>query len=129
MIDGVILDNDAFDGKGRDFGNDLKNLNMEEFESVSVLKGSAAAALYGSRAINGVVLITTKKGRTRKGWGVSVSQSVNIQQPYAGPDFQNEYGGGTVGAFFTDTRDPGYKDNERWQTKGISYQRQRRAIY
>ncbi|WP_346319643.1 SusC/RagA family TonB-linked outer membrane protein [Chitinophaga sp. YIM B06452] len=117
VIDGVILDNDAFDGKGRDFGNDLKNLNMEEFESVSVLKGSAAAALYGTRAINGVVLITTKKGRTKKGWGVSVSQSVNIQHPYAGPDFQNEYGGGTVGAFFTDTRDPGYKDNERWQTK------------
>ncbi len=117
VIDGVILDNDAFNGQGRDFGNDLKNLNMEEFESVSVLKGSAAAALYGARAINGVVLITTKKGRAKKGWGVSVSQSVNIQDPYRGPDFQNEYGGGTVGAFFTDTRDPGYKPNQNWQTK------------
>ncbi len=117
VIDGVILDNDAFDGKGRDFGNDLKNLNMEEFESVSILKGSAAAALYGTRAINGVVLITTKKGRTKKGWGVSVSQSINIQDPYRGPDFQNEYGGGTVGAFFTDTRDPGYPTGTNWQTK------------
>ncbi|MBO9153760.1 SusC/RagA family TonB-linked outer membrane protein [Chitinophaga sp. GCM10012297] len=117
VIDGVIMDNDAFDGKGRDFGNDLKNLNMEEFESVSILKGSAAAALYGARAINGVVLITTKKGRNRKGWGVSVSQSINIQDPYAGPDFQNEFGGGTVGAFFTDTRDPGYRPQDAWNTK------------
>ncbi len=117
VIDGVIMDNDAFDGKGRDFGNDLKNLNMEEFESVSILKGSAAAALYGSRAINGVVLITTKKGRMKKGWGVSLSQTINVQQPYRGPDFQNEYGGGSVGAFFTDTRDPGYKPDQNWETK------------
>lgn len=117
VIDGVFVDNDAFNGQGRDFGNDLKNLNMEDFESVSILKGSAAAALYGSRAINGVVLITTKKGRVKKGWGVSVSQSINIQDPYRGPDFQNEFGGGSVGNFFTDTRDPGYKANEAWQTK------------
>lgn len=117
VIDGVIMDNDAFDGKGRDFGNDLKNLNMEDFESVSILKGSAAAALYGSRAVNGVVLITTKKGRQRKGWGVTLSQTLNIQQPYRGPDFQNEYGGGSVGGFFTDTRDPGYKPGESRQTK------------
>ncbi|WP_173002930.1 SusC/RagA family TonB-linked outer membrane protein [Chitinophaga sp. SYP-B3965] len=117
VIDGVIIDNDAFNGQGRDFGNDLKNLNMEDFESVSILKGSAAAALYGSRAINGVVLITSKKGRVKKGWGVTVSQSVNVQDPYRGPDFQNEFGGGSVGNFFTDTRDPGYKANEAWQTK------------
>ncbi|SIN67891.1 SusC/RagA family TonB-linked outer membrane protein [Chitinophaga niabensis] len=117
VIDGVFMDNDAFNGQGRDFGNDLKNLNMEDFESVSILKGSAAAALYGSRAINGVVLITTKKGRVKKGWGVSVSQSINVQDPYRGPDFQNEFGGGSVGNFFTDTRDPGYKANEAWQTK------------
>src|SRR5690606_41044458 len=55
VIDGVIIDNDIFEGNGRDFGNDLKNLNMEDFESISVLKGSAAAALYGSRAINGEI--------------------------------------------------------------------------
>lgn len=117
VIDGVIMDNDIFGGTGRDFGNDLKNLNMENFESVSVLKGSAAAALYGSRAINGVVLITTKKGRAQKGIGINVSQTVNIFQPYAGPDFQNEFGGGTVGGFFTDARDPNYKPDEQWTTK------------
>ncbi len=117
VIDGVIMDNGVFNGTGRDFGNDFKNLNTEDFESVSVLKGSAAAALYGSRAINGVILITTKKGSARKGIGVSITQSVNILDPYAGPDFQNEFGGGTVGAFFTDRREPNYKPDESWTTK------------
>ncbi|RYY27802.1 MAG: SusC/RagA family TonB-linked outer membrane protein [Chitinophagaceae bacterium] len=117
VVDGVIMDNGTFSGTGRDFGNDFKNLNPEDFASVSVLKGSAAAALYGSRAINGVVLITTKKGSSGKGIGVSVAQSVNISNPYAGPDFQNEFGGGTVGAFFTDNREPNYKPDEAWTTK------------
>ena len=69
VVDGVIVENDVVTG-GRDFGNDLINLNSEDFESVSVLKGSAAAALYGSRAINGVILITTKKGVKTGGIGV-----------------------------------------------------------
>jgi iron complex outermembrane recepter protein len=117
VVDGVIMDNGVFNGSGRDFGNDFKNLNTEDFESVSILKGSSAAALYGSRAINGVVLITTKKGSQKKGIGVSVNQSVNIMDPYAGPTFQNEFGGGTVGAFFTDNREPNYKSDESWTTK------------
>ena len=117
VIDGVFIDNDIFGGTGRDFGNNLKNLNMEDFESVSVLKGSAAAALYGSRAINGVILITTKKGRRNQGIGVSVNQSFNVFQPFKGPEFQNVFGGGTVGAFFTDRRDPNYQQDEAWRTK------------
>ena len=100
VIDGVIMDNDIFSGTGRDFGNDLKDLNMDNFESVSVLKGSAAAALYGTRAINGVVLITTKKGSARKGIGVTVNEAYSFSKPYAGPDFQNEYGGGKCRSFF-----------------------------
>ncbi|HYH55650.1 MAG TPA: carboxypeptidase-like regulatory domain-containing protein, partial [Anseongella sp.] len=117
VIDGVIMDNDIFEGNGRDFGNDLKNLNMEDFESVSILKGSAAAALYGSRAINGVVLITTKKGQKRAGLGVNVTQTFNITQPYSGPDFQNVFGGGTVGPFFTDRREPNYGADQAYMTK------------
>jgi iron complex outermembrane receptor protein len=117
VVDGVIMENGTFGGTGRDFGNDFKNLNPEDFESVSVLKGSAAAALYGSRAINGVVLITTKKGSTRNGVGVSIAQSLTLNDPYAGPDFQNQFGGGTVGAFFTDNREPNYKTDEAWTTK------------
>lgn len=116
VIDGVIMDNDVFNGTGRDFGNDLKDLNMDNFESVSILKGSAAAALYGTRAINGVVLITTKKGSARKGIGVTVDEAYSISNPYAGPEFQNQYGGGSVGAFFTDARDPNYH-SDGWTTK------------
>ena len=116
VVDGVIVENSAVTG-GRDFGNDLKNLNSEDFESVSVLKGSAAAALYGSRAINGVILVTTKKGKKTDGIGVDVSQSYMSYNPYKGPDFQNEFGGGTVGDFFTDTRDPNYLPTQRWTTK------------
>ena len=118
VIDGVIVENNTFSGTGRDFGNDLKNLNMEDFESVTVLKGSSAAALYGSRAINGVILITTKKGHERKGIGVNVNQTFNVFQPYSGPDFQNEFGGGSVGNFYTDYRDPNYDNiNGQWRTK------------
>lgn len=117
VIDGVFIDNDVFGGTGRDFGNNLKNLNMEDFESISVLKGSAAAALYGSRAINGVILITTKKGSRNQGIGVSVTQNVITYQPYAGPEFQNVFGGGSVGAFFTDRRDPNYRPEDAWRTK------------
>lgn len=117
VIDGIIMDNDIFTGEGRDFGNDLKNLNMEDFETVSVLKGSAAAALYGTRAINGVVLITSKKGRQLKGIGVSVNQTLSLSQPYSGPQFQNEFGGGSVGAFFTDNRDANYTSSQNWTTK------------
>ncbi len=130
VIDGVIMDNGTFGGTGRDFGNDFKNLNPEDFESISVLKGSAAAALYGSRAINGVILITTKKGSIRKGIGVSLNQSVNVADPYAGPEFQNIFGGGTVGAFFTDNREPNYKPDEAWTTKVFPDRPcNRRAIY
>ncbi|GGZ28921.1 SusC/RagA family TonB-linked outer membrane protein [Echinicola pacifica] len=117
VIDGVIIDNDIFGGTGRDFGNALKNLNMEDFESVSVLKGSAAAALYGSRAINGVILITSKKGSKRSGIGVSISQNAQIFDPYSGPELQNVFGGGSVGAFFTDRRDPNYQSDQAWRTK------------
>ena len=122
VIDGVIMDNDIFQTNGgdvsanRDFGNALKDLNMDDFETVSILKGSAAAALYGTRAVNGVVLITTKKGSARKGIGVSLNASTSITQPYKGPDFQNEYGGGSVGGFFTDNRDPNYT-SDPWTTK------------
>lgn len=116
VIDGIIIDNESVSG-GRDFANDLTNLNSENFETVSILKGSSAAALYGSRAINGVVLITTKKGSKASGIGIDISQNVMIYNPYKGPKFQNEFGGGSVGAFFTDARDPNYQPNQMWTTK------------
>lgn len=98
VVDGVIIDNEVIDNvnsQTQDFGNDLKNLNADDFESMSVLKGAAATALYGSRAANGVILITTKKGKKGSGIGVSLSHSETWDVVYKTPDVQNEFGMGT----------------------------------
>lgn len=100
VIDGVLIQpgtsgGDSWGGGSQDFGNQMKNLNPDDYESVTVLKGSAASALYGSQALNGVLLITTKKGRDRPGIGVSVAQTNTMEQVWRLPAFQNEFGGGT----------------------------------
>lgn len=78
-----------------DFGNGASDLNPEDIESVTILKGPAATALYGSRAANGAVVITTKSGRTQKGIGVTVNSSVAVESPGFWPEFQTEYGSGS----------------------------------
>lgn len=78
-----------------DFGNGASDINPEDIESVSVLKGPAATALYGSRAANGAIVITTKSGRTSKGIGVTVNSSYVVESPGYWPDFQTQYGSGT----------------------------------
>lgn len=98
VVDGIIVDNEVTkkgDKTERDFGNDLKNLNSDDFETVSVLKGAAATALYGSRASNGVILITTKKGKKGQGLGVSFSHTQQWESVYSYPKLQNEFGMGT----------------------------------
>ncbi len=77
-----------------DFGNGASDINPEDIESVSVLKGPAATALYGSRAANGAIVITTKSGRKEKGIGITVNSSVTFEQAGYFPDFQTEYGSG-----------------------------------
>jgi iron complex outermembrane recepter protein len=97
VVDGVILDDQSVtqnQGANTDFGNILKDLNPDDVESISVLKGGAVTALYGSRAANGVLLIKTKKGKAGKGLGVSLSQDVTWQRAYKTVDFQNVYGAG-----------------------------------
>lgn len=97
VIDGIIIDNEVTKtGQGQDWGNDLKNLNSDDFESMSVLKGAAATALYGSRAANGVILITTKKGGKGEGIGISVSHTQSWEKIYDTPDFQNQFGSGST---------------------------------
>lgn len=98
VIDGVILDNaisntgDAdWDSNINDYGNQLKNLNPDDFESLTVLKGAAATALYGSRGLNGAVVITTKSGRGTNGIGVSFSQTVGFDYVYDTPGLQSDY--------------------------------------
>ena len=105
VIDGVILDNAVKSGDAdwstddTDWGNELKNLNPDDFESVSVLKGAAATALYGSRGLNGAVVITTKSGKGKKGLGVTFSQTFGIDHVYAGPKFQNSFGDGYMAGY------------------------------
>jgi TonB-linked SusC/RagA family outer membrane protein len=81
-----------------DFGNAAMDIDPANIESISVLKGASASALYGSRAANGVVLITTKKGRGRKGVGVEFSTSLSFDEVYILPNYQNEYGQGRNGS-------------------------------
>ena len=103
VIDGVLIQPGATGadswGDNRDFGNQLKNLNPDDYESLTVLKGSAASALYGSQALSGVILITTKKGKNRPGLGVTVNHSTTWNSVYRLTDFQNEYGGGNSTTF------------------------------
>ena len=105
VVDGVILDNAVKNGDAdwsasdTDWGNELKNLNPDDFESVSVLKGAAATALYGSRGLNGAVVITTKSGKSKKGLGINFSQTFGIDHVYGGPDFQNVRGDGYMSGY------------------------------
>ncbi|HLT52090.1 MAG TPA: carboxypeptidase-like regulatory domain-containing protein, partial [Arenibacter sp.] len=101
VVDGVLMDNDLSGTDGADWGNQLKNLNPDDFETFSILKGAAAAALYGSRALNGVVMITTKSGKKRKGLGVSINQTIGTRNVYDSVDFQNEYGSGNTAGWFS----------------------------
>lgn len=77
-----------------DFGNGAMDINPDDIESISVLKGANATALYGSRAANGAVIITTKSGKNKKGLGVSVHSKTTYESMLAGPEYQREYGQG-----------------------------------
>jgi TonB-linked SusC/RagA family outer membrane protein len=82
-----------------DFGNGLGQINPQDIESMSVLKGPSAAALYGSRAADGVILIETKDGSEASGIGASVNTGVTFSTPLKLPDYQNEYSYGNGGEF------------------------------
>ena len=77
-----------------DYGNGASDLNPDDIESVSVLKGPAATALYGSRAANGAIIITTKSGLKSGGLRVTFNSNVTLEQAGFWPDFQEEYGSG-----------------------------------
>ncbi len=116
VIDGVIVENTVsnahadWNGSSNDFGNILKNLNPDDFESVSVLKGAAATALYGSRGINGAIVIKTKDGTGQRGLGVRITQSFGVEHVYNQPDIQYEYGPGAL-AGYTDYGEKDGNDN------------------
>jgi len=120
VVDGVPIINSNFggtDNEGVNRGNGAGDINPDDVESFTVLKGPNAAALYGSRASNGVILITTKSGKNRKGLGVSFNNSSTWERPLKLPDFQNKYGQGSGGQFsFYDGAGGGVYDgtDESW---------------
>ena len=100
VVDGVPIDNqtDKFESaiNRLDYGNAAQDLNPNDIESLSVLKGANAAALYGSRASNGVILITTKKGAGADGrLEISASTEALFSTALISPTWQNRYGGGS----------------------------------
>ena len=111
VVDGTPIQNgisSARDAVATDFGNAAADIDPENIASISVLKGAAASALYGNRGLNGVVLITTKKGTKRKGVGVSYTGSIAFDNVYILPNYQNSYGqGGRGSEGMWQAREPG----------------------
>ncbi|MEP3390681.1 MAG: carboxypeptidase-like regulatory domain-containing protein, partial [Reichenbachiella sp.] len=108
VVDGIPFDNTSNGsqvdewGNNMDYGNGIGDINPEDIATISVLKGATAAALYGSRATNGVILITTKKGKSGSGIGVSYTSNVVFEEAAYFPELQNTYGQGADGNFLTD---------------------------
>ena len=104
VVDGVPINNRSYGDAGSYGGVDLPNgasdLNPDDIESITVLKGPNAAALYGLRAGNGVIVITTKKGDANKRFSISVNTNVTMSNPLLLPDYQNSYGQGGTSNFF-----------------------------
>lgn len=99
VVDGIPIGNDnngaASLWGGNDGGDGISSINPDEIESISVLKGGSATALYGSRGGNGVILITTKNGSGQEGFGVEVTSTINFNKVDTSiRDFQTEYGQG-----------------------------------
>lgn len=83
-----------------DWGNPISDINPNDIEEMTVLKGAAATALYGSRASNGAILVTTKKGtKGQKGWNVTLSQTTTFSKPLVLPKYQTLYGQGSGGEY------------------------------
>ena len=105
VVDGIPIDNTNTGSGGTwggiDYGSPISDINPDDIESISVLKGANAAALYGARAADGVIIITTKKGRAKKGIGINYSSTSTFDVPAIQKRFQNEYGEGTGGDFYS----------------------------
>ncbi len=123
IVDGTPISNEIVGSSGSgtqevDYGNGASEINPQDIESINVLKGPAAAALYGSRAANGAIIITTKKGSNRNGrLGISINSGVTMEKVLLLPDWQNQYGQGNNQQFaFVDGSGGGSADgvDESW---------------
>lgn len=97
VVDGIVIENNRFGADdGVDYGSQLKNLNPDNYESITVLKGAAATSLYGSRGINGAIVITSKKGKGGQGLGIELNSTYTITRAYENSiPLQNVYGMGS----------------------------------
>ena len=112
VVDGIPINDTDSQWSGRERneiqqGSALNDINPDDIETMSILKGANAAALYGSRATNGVIVITTKRGSAGKGLGIQVSTSYMYDQRAYMPEFQNVFGGGS-NPYFTTNADGQY---------------------
>lgn len=119
VVDGVPIQNDNGTGSAVNLGSGLNDINPEDIASISVLKGGSAA-LYGMRAGNGVILITTKSGKKDKGIQVSYDGSFTIDQIYNLPKLQNKYGQGYYGSEF-DWKASGYSETMSYQDFAVQH--------
>ncbi len=125
VVDGVPVNNNigSYSSQntgavGYDYGNSASDINSDDIESINVLKGSAATALYGSRASGGVIMITTKKGSKSKGLGISINSNVAFSSidKSTFPTYQNQYGAG-YGQFYGPNGDGWF---ERRDANGVT---------
>ena len=121
IVDGIPVDNSQLGAGGsRDYRNAIADINSEDIETISVLKGPNAAALYGSRGAHGVILIKTKSGKSKKGVGVTVNSNSTFSSLLILPDYQNVFGQGAEGKFsYVDGKGGGVNDgvDESWGPK------------
>ncbi len=102
VIDGIPMDNSNFGDTGTDGvnkGSGAADINPDDIETLTVLKGANASALYGSRASAGVIVVTTKKGRKGERLSVDINNTTTFETPLRLPDYQDSYGQGNGGAF------------------------------
>jgi TonB-linked SusC/RagA family outer membrane protein len=101
VVNGIPINNTTYSTVstygGMDKGDGLNSINPDDIASISVLKGGTAAALYGSRAANGVIIITTKSGKTQSGVGVEFNSTYTMESPLKATDWQYDYGSGSRG--------------------------------
>jgi TonB-linked SusC/RagA family outer membrane protein len=109
VVDGVPISNSSFAGTeteivtgGVDVGNRAQDLNPDDIESMSILKGAAASALYGSRARNGVIVVTTKRGRAGRKPTITYNSSLRTDDVFRTFDLQNRYAQGNLGVYNKD---------------------------
>lgn len=104
VVDGSPISNSSStpnsENGGVAMGDGISNINPEDIESITVLKGPSATALYGTRANNGAIVIVTKKGASRKGIGVEYSLNYSVETPVILTKMQNVYGQGSGGSYF-----------------------------